>query len=128
MAEVASRSFPIELFYEESDKFVLDGIEVEDYYPAICRAQGLQPPKKGSEGNPWTHPYGTYDRSYGRHQHALQLVFHAKLYCFSHTIEIVRQIHLLGVLSGNGSFNATRFKFPPNTEVAPVRWTVSASS
>lgn len=115
MAEVASHSFPIELFYEEKDKFVLDGAEEEDYYPAICRAQGLQPPKEGSETNPWTHPYGTYERSYGRHQHALQLVFQAKRYCFSHTIEIVRQVHLLGILSGDGSFNATRFKFPPNT-------------
>ncbi len=114
MAEVASRSFPIELFYEEKDKFVLDGVEEEHYYPAICRAQGLQPPKEGSETNPWTHPYGTYERSYGRHQHALQLVFQAKRYCFSHTIEIVRQVHLLGILSGNGSFRSTHFKFPPH--------------
>lgn len=112
MATVITASFPIELFYEENDKFILNGVEEEDYYPAICRAQGLQPPKVGSEANPWTHPYGTYEQSNGRHQHALQLVFQAKRYCFSHTIEIVRQVHLLGILSGNGSFRSTHFKFP----------------
>ncbi|MDR4467894.1 MAG: right-handed parallel beta-helix repeat-containing protein [Nitrospira sp.] len=112
MAPGPEYSLPIESFYN-GDTFLLNGVEVEDYYPALCRAQGLKP--LSPEADMWSHPLGTYDPSKGIHQLALRLVFQAKLYCFSHTIEIVRQIHLLGVLSGNGSFNATRFKFPPNT-------------
>jgi hypothetical protein len=120
MATGVGSSFPIELFYS-GETFALNGAEVEDYYPAICRAQGSKPPIDEPDPIPdpvpgsWTHPFGTYTRKNGSHQVALQIVFQGKLYHFSHTIEIVRQVHLQGTLSGNGSFKATRFKFPPHT-------------
>lgn len=112
MATGPVHSLPIELFYREGDRFNLNGENVEDYYPAICRAQGLKP--LSPEADMWSHPLGTYDPSKGIHQLALCLVFQSKPYHFSHTIEIVRQIHLLGVLSALGASGGTSFKFPPN--------------
>lgn len=120
MATVASLSLPVESFYD-GETFSLDGVEVEDYYLAICRAQGWQRDKvfQRKHFDPLGQRYpivaGTYKPDRTSHQEALQIIFQAKPYHFSHTIEIVRQVHLLGILSGNGSFNATRFKFPPRT-------------
>lgn len=120
MADLAIASFSIELFYG-GEKVNFAGVMQDDYYPAICRAQGLTADvvfhsiAVDENGLLLPQVRGTYVRAAGFAQQALRISFQARTYHFSHTIEIVRQVHLLGVLSANGYAGGTRFKFPQFT-------------
>lgn len=111
---ILEKSFiPIEYFYG-GERISISGIDTEDYYPAICRAQGLtlgtlfQSTLTDEDGNPLPAVKGTYrrgeddDDAYNRHQPMVRLVFQPRTYFFSHTIEVVRQVHLLGTGSALG--------------------------
>jgi hypothetical protein len=113
-------STPIEFFFG-GEQFMLDGVMQDDFYPAICRAQGFletqifQSSARDINGSLLPPIKGTYSRTANVNQTAIRLTFQAQTYHFSHTIEVVRQLHLLGVHSELGFIGGTRFRFPPKT-------------
>lgn len=117
---ILEKSFiPIEYFY--GGEVMPDDSNAPDYYPAICRAQALEvtevftPIYHPSFDFPALDPVkGTYDSRANQFEHPfLRIVFRPVTYHFSHTIEIVRPVQLLG--AGQYSTFGTVFKFPLNT-------------
>jgi hypothetical protein len=117
---ILEKSFiPIEYFY--GGEVMSEDSNTPDYYPAICRAQALEvtevftPIYHPSFDFPALDPVkGTYDSGANQFEHPfLRIVFRPVTYHFSHTIEIVRPVQLLG--AGQYSTFGTVFKFPLNT-------------